>query len=219
MSGSRVYMSETFSVAELAGVLVETDAVVVKMPLTFPVLERGSDLDVWTAEIDNVVSAAVTVLSSSFPEGEVKVSILKGGAKVDLFDKAGLLFRLDLSSSLPYYRRLEIRSSFFDRVLFSGVTKRIGTDQQLVRVPTDCDDLLIRYFEYHEYFATFEQKIKHEAYILKQIESFPLLEEEFFRGVHFYCKPRAFDATGRFQYGLTVFFSMVYGFLEVFFTS
>ena len=47
-----------------------------------------------------MVSAAVTVLSPSFPEGEVKVSILEGGAKVDLFDKAGLLFRLDLSSSL-----------------------------------------------------------------------------------------------------------------------
>ena len=82
-------------------------------------------------------------------------------------------FRFDLYSSLPEFKKLSLKKHLFFDIL-KNKTSFYSTyegKEYPVYVPSEIDDLLLRYIEYMEWYQQRPDKIKHLNYILEGISS------------------------------------------------
>jgi len=92
----------------------------------------------------------------------------KSQVHVDFMKEATLEVRFDLYEELPSYRKLEIRPALFESIIENSRSLAFddGTVSANVRVPSEIDEMLVRYLEFIEWYDVRPDKIRHLDYIL-----------------------------------------------------
>lgn len=153
--------------------LIENESyVIIKPSKILPEYEDGSDIDIFCYHPQNMVNKVISFLSK-YVNSESTISIVDGEHKIhiDYIYNGKIQFRFDLYKYLPKYKNINLKSAFFSSVIENAEYLAITEDVNSLRikVPSMIDDFILRYVEYHEYYAERPDKIKHIQYIEKFI--------------------------------------------------
>jgi len=140
---------------------------IIKLSNDFPTYEKGSDLDIFCYDIDDVARIILGCLQSQ----NVSVKIIKMPQQlyIDIMEGGNINLRFDLYGSLPSYKNVMIKESFFPSVVENTIEFDGGGC--LVKVPNEVNECILRYIEYHECYAQRPDKIKHIDYLLEKTEN------------------------------------------------
>ena len=162
--------------------------VIIKLNPSFPIFTKGSDIDIFCFNIDKVVSVILFNLNEL--TDSYKIQLTKKNEThfyIDILEKNGdIYFRFDLYSALPKYYNLNIKESFFYACVYESQKKKI--DDYFIKVVSDENEAILRYIEYHEWYSSRPDKIKHIDYILEN----RLNNKSFFDRLHYFI---AFNET------------------------
>lgn len=145
---------------------------IVKVPDHFPNYYKGSDLDLFCYDINNLgkrlIAIGHTIVSSTI---EIKITINNDYQQVyiDFINSGCLEFRFDLYSQLPNYKKLNIKQALFESIIENRIKKEM--DSIYYFVPNAIDDAVVRYIEYHEWYSQRPDKIKHVDIILSKFSN------------------------------------------------
>ena len=149
---------------------------VIKFDENLPRFGKGSDLDIFCFDLPAVVRRIISLLGDQI--GSNLMLDVNSSAQYTKIDVKGvrnedLIYRFDLYGVLPPYRNVALRPALFESIIEGRIEHEIGQGEQrcTIFVPAAVDDLLIRYVEYHEWYAERPDKIKHMEYLLKQSSS------------------------------------------------
>lgn len=153
--------------------LIESESyVVIKPSCKLPDYDVGSDVDIFCYSTDPLVEK-ISVFLSDYLDDNSAISVIDCPAKVhvDFIVNDKINFRFDLYKQLPAYKNISLKPAFFSSIIESSLLRSITDNNRaaLVKVPSETDDLILRYVEYHEYYAARPDKIKHVEYIQHKI--------------------------------------------------
>lgn len=160
---------------------------IVKLPKEFPDYSIGSDLDFFCYDIEETARTILAFLQKFINEDlTIKIINYSNQLHIDFKDKNKLIIRFDLYGKMPVYKNILIKESLFSSIIDNSIiTERAGCK---VRVPSQLDENIIRYIEYHEYYAQRPDKIKHIDYIQQSIKNSNINSNDFFEKLHYYTK-------------------------------
>lgn len=153
--------------------LIENEQyVVIKPSCTLPDYDLGSDIDIFCYHVGKMVEITTAFLAN-YVDDKSNISVTDSLSKVhvDFLVNDKINFRFDLYKQLPNYKNISLKSAFFSSVIESALTRELTESEAsvTVKVPSETDDLILRYVEYHEYYAARPDKIKHVEYIQDKI--------------------------------------------------
>jgi hypothetical protein len=175
------------NILKLFKLLNDESYCLIKQSEIFPEYVVGSDFDIFCYDAISV-SEKIVSFCNQYISKTVSVTITKNDYKVvvDIMENDLIHLRFDLYRRLPNFKQVSIRQSFFSSVIENCQTKKIGKD--LIFVPSDIDEAILRYLEYHEWFAKRPDKIKHVEVIKQYILEKKIDELAFINKVHYYLK-------------------------------
>lgn len=142
--------------------------VVIKPSAQLPGYTPGSDIDIFCYHPSKMIEAITSYLSK-YVDHRCKINIVddEDKAHIDLIVDDKIDIRFDLYKRLPTYKNISLKESFFSSVIESSILEERQNEfgQAFIRVPSSADDFILRYVEYHEYYAQRPDKIKHIEYI------------------------------------------------------
>lgn len=162
----------------------------IKKSPEFPRYYPGSDADIFCYDLAKVSRVILRAADRYIKKNwQVLVTDKESGSQVyiDFFNNGELDFRFDLYQSLPKYKNITVKQGLFGSVIEGAkATKKLRYNGKPfpIFVPSQTDDLLLRYVEYIEWYQERPDKIKHLDYILKHStnrERIKLLDK-----LHFY---------------------------------
>ncbi len=173
--------------------------VVFKLSDKFPDYSIGSDIDILCHNANDIAKKILNV-GNKYLEGNYKVVVnandSRTSVQIDYYEKDSdqINFRFDLLQMLPAYKKVSINPAYFFSVLEDRkeVTIKQSKSSTKLYVPSDVDDLVLRYLEYLEYFEVRPEKVKHLEYIVDKIEN-SKLNQKFLDRLHLYLKPRLME--------------------------
>jgi len=153
--------------------LIENESYVIIKPSTLlPDYEIGSDIDIFCYQPSQLIEK-VTSFLALYVDSNSTVNVNDGAEKahVDYLVDGKIHFRFDLYKQLPTYKNIHLKPAFFSSVIESSQARELTEKEPsvIVKVPSEVDDLILRYVEYHEYYALRPDKIKHIEYIQNKI--------------------------------------------------
>lgn len=170
--------------------LIENESyVVIKPSRKLPDYDIGSDIDIFCYSTDKVVEK-ISVFLSGYLDDNSTISVVDGCAKahIDFIVNDRINFRFDLYKQLPVYKNILLKPAFFSSVIESSMFRHINDSNRttFVKVPSETDDLILRYVEYHEYYAERPDKIKHVEYIQQKITGSESVQIKMLDKLHYY---------------------------------
>ena len=133
-----------------------TEYVVIRKPAIFPDYVIGSDIDILCRNLDKVIEYS----KSALKEHEVQYKRRPSGHyHINIMHGKSLHLKLDFIDSLRVYKSMSIPSDVMNDI-YSSKVRCNGINE-----PSQEHDLLLRYFEYHEFVQARPSKIKHRHYI------------------------------------------------------
>jgi hypothetical protein len=170
--------------------LIEKESyVVIKPSSKLPDYDVGSDIDIFCYFTDKMVEK-ISVFLSEYLDDNSTISVMDSVSKahVDFIVNNKIHFRFDLYKLLPVYKNINLKSAFFSSVIESSLVRNIAENNKLasVKVPSETDDLILRYVEYHEYYAARPDKVKHVEYIQQKIFGNESMQAEMLDKLHYY---------------------------------
>jgi len=143
--------------------------VVIKPSELLPDYKEGSDIDIFCYHPEKILNH-ISIFLSSYVDLKSSISIFETQKKihVDFMHDKKINFRFDIYKSLPEYRNVCLKQSFFSSVIESAEVKAFS-DGCNIKIPAVIDDLILRYVEYQEYYSMRPDKIKHIEYIEKKM--------------------------------------------------
>ena len=177
-------------IARLLGLLRPGIDVVVKAHPNLPAVDVGSDVDLFSLDIDYLMSEFRVATQLVPPSWNVEIEqIAEDHFHFDLVDsRSRLLFRFDLYGSLPRWKTLSIKPGFFDALIQSGLaTER--SDSGRWPTPSLEMEAVVRYYEFIDSFWVGRDKIHHEDWILSHLK--PKQADLFFALAHSYLLSRS----------------------------
>ncbi len=152
----------------------------------FPSFLPGSDVDILV--IDRLAASAMLqkYLGAIVDRNEYFLRIMEGTNHIhlDIMQKDQVWIRFDLMDSFEGFSRFTIQDSLKVKLFLSR--DKFVCEEQEIFVPSHEFDLLIRYFEYLEYFELRPDKIKHLDYICAN--STPEQQAELINNAHRYIR-------------------------------
>lgn len=146
-----------------------------KLSADFPYYYKGSDIDVFCYNKDEFAKLLLSVGNSYLDQGlEIKVSNRgKSQTYIDFYFDDELEFRFDLYQSLPEYKKIKIKEHFLLSIIENAVPLNREFDgiNYPIYVPSEIDDIILRYIEYIEWYEIRPDKIKHLDYIVSSVSS------------------------------------------------
>jgi len=167
---------------------------IIKTNDDLPSYKKGSDLDIFCYDIDQMATIILNVGNQYINQGlEIVISNMKGQRYIDFIhiNTDVIEFRFDLYSALPSYKNILIKPAFFENVLENKIQIDIH-DKSSIYVPAPIDDKILRYIEYQEWYGQRPDKIKHINYILESNES---TINNFLEKLHHYTSLPLADST------------------------
>jgi len=161
------------------------DYVLIKKDEAFPRYAPGTDLDLAVFDREIVIKAIYDYYNRQLRNSvELKITDVENHCHVDFFVNGELDMRIDLIDNFNFFKKFAVKPSFLVK-LFKD-RKIFYHSQRPVYVPSDVDDLTLRYFEYLEWFEQRPDKIKHLDYIYAMDD--PDLKQRFFENTHRYIQ-------------------------------
>jgi hypothetical protein len=178
MRGVKLIMGRIDLLALLARI---DDYVLIKKSNEFPVYIEGSDVDLIVYDKENVIKKICSYHDAVINDaGEVKISDTNEHCHIDMFFGGKLEIRIDLIDNLDFFENIEAKSSFIVKIFKDR--KMESLNGGYIYVPSEEDDLTLRYFEYLEYFNRYHNKIKHLDYICSIDDQ--ALKQKFIENTH-----------------------------------
>ncbi len=143
----------------------------------FPNYYKGSDIDVFCENITEFAKSILGIGNVYVEQQNFEIVVKNNKDKthiyIDFYINNELDFRFDLHSVLPEFKNLSLKKDLFYDVLknksfFDSIYRG---KKYPVYVPSEIDNLLLRYVEYLEWYQRRPNKIKHLDYILERISS------------------------------------------------
>jgi len=156
-----------FQVREQVYVIVKLD--------NFPNYYKGSDIDIFCYNKNKFAKLILGVGNWYLEQGfEVKVTDKdESHTYVDFYLDGELEFRFDLYQSLPKYQKIKLKEYYIFSVIENAVPlyREFDSIKYPIYVPSEIDDLILRYVEYIEWYEIRPDKVKHLDYIVNSISS------------------------------------------------
>ena len=163
--------------------------VIVKLDTHFPHYVQAEDIDIFCYSKSQFVQKILAVGNTYLNEKtEIKVTdINEEQSHIDFLFENTLDFRFDVYQKLPLFHKIKIKDQYIYSVIENAVSIKhyFNGKPYHLYVPSEIDELLIRYIEYVEYYEQRPDKIKHLDYIKKTIKSNPE-RINFFDKLHLY---------------------------------
>lgn len=160
---------------------------VVKLPQDFPCLYKGEDLDLFCYDTDRVAAKIIKSLQKNLKTNiSIKLKKMSGRLYIDLIENEMIMLRFDLYGTLPEYKNVDIKESFFSCIIEGRVLKYFKSTP--IYVPSKIDESIIRYIEYHEWYERRPDKLKHINYIQEQFEKNKIKGKDFFSKLHYFTQ-------------------------------
>ena len=158
---------------------------IIKLPESYHNYKIGSDLDIFCYNIHDIANIILCYLQK-FITSELKIKIINNKIQIllDVIYNGKLYFRFNLYGALPHYMNIKIKEAFFSSVIENS--KKVNIKNVKIKVPSDIDDVILRYIEYHEWYAEIPDKINHIKYIEAKIESKKIDLNNILDKLHYY---------------------------------
>lgn len=166
----------------------EEEYCIIKLNQDFPSYHAGQDLDIFCYHPE-AMSKKILKWANPYLSDTISIDItLKNGnlhLYVDILENKEIHFRFDLYGALPHYQKLLIKPAFFESVVENRVEKRLSNDGgTCCFVPSPIDDIMLRYFEFVEWYDVRPDKIKHLEFLMAELEEED--KPQFMRKLHHY---------------------------------
>jgi hypothetical protein len=174
-------MTETFSILSLLEFLGDEYVLLKKWP-EFPVFLPGSDIDLLVIDRFTASEKIQKYLSEILDGSECFLRVTEGRYHIhlDLIRENKLWIRLDLIDELDFYTQFSIQPALKTKLFLER--KSIDVDGHAIYIPSPEHELIIRYYEYLEWFERRPDKIKHLDFILAN--STPEQQEKIIENAH-----------------------------------
>jgi len=191
---SSIEVDKFINLSEIFINLENQNYCIIKLPDIFPNYDVGSDLDIFCYDVHKVAKIILANLQH-FIRKDLKIKMIDNGSQIyiDIIKNNSIHFRFDLYGALPFYKNVNIKSAFFSSVIEHS--KLVNVNSSRIKIPCDIDEAVLRYIEYHEWYAERPDKIKHIKYLEDKIKSGKLDVEMFFDKIYYYTSlPDAKDS-------------------------
>lgn len=136
----------------------------------------GGDIDIFCESVIDCTKQILTLTKDAAElEYEIRVTSFKEYVQthVDFLLGDDLVFRIDLYGALPPYRKVRMMGGFFHAVISDRRSVDVKIDESTVHiwVQSKVDECILRYLEYHEYFSTRPDKVRHLDWVVESAES------------------------------------------------
>jgi hypothetical protein len=159
----------------------------IKLSSEFPNYKIGSDFDIFCYNRQKITEKIVSFFNPIMDETfSIDIHEKINKTIVDVKQNKSIYLRFDLYGALPQYQQVKIRDCFFSSIIENY--KKIDYNEFFIKVPSDMDDLIVRFIEYHEWFVKRPDKIKHIEYITNKMERNYVNKEEFLDKLHYYVQ-------------------------------
>jgi hypothetical protein len=143
----------------------------------FPNYYKGSDIDVFCYNKNDFAQIILGVGNKYLNRGfEIKV-VEKTTTQtyLDFYLEGSIDLRFDLYQSFPDYKKIKIKEHYLLSVVENAVSisREFRGNRYSIYVPSDVDELLLRYIEYIEWYELRPDKIKHLEFIINSIDKVP----------------------------------------------
>jgi len=161
------------------------DYVMIKKSFEFPKYTPGSDLDLLIIDKEYAIKKIVQHYETDY-QNKFDLMIVDNGkhCHVDFLLNGAIDIRIDIIQNFDFYNRFTVKNSFLFKMLKDKQTICYG--DYSIFVPSKEDDLIIRYFEYLEYFDRYPNKVKHIDYICNVKDQ--SLKNRFIENTHRYIR-------------------------------
>jgi hypothetical protein len=186
-----------FDILKLFNLLDNDSYCLIKKSTIFPEYEEGSDFDIFCYDAVSLSEKIISFFNEHISK-TLSVVVSKNDYKVvvDIMENNSIHIRFDLYRKLPVFKELSIKEGFFSSVIENK--QEIEINEQIIFVPSIIDDAIIRYIEFHEWFAKRPDKIKHVDIIVKYIREKKIDELALIEKIHYYLKlPNNIDEKGK----------------------
>lgn len=153
--------------------------VVVKYNASLPKVRVGGDIDIYSLNKGALLASLVEI---SFAE-QIEATITErnpGHSHFDVQKSGTLLFRLDIYSAFPQYKRFSVSAHIFAFLVGRG-RQMDSPNASIPRLPNE-DEAFVRYLEYLEFYWTGPEKTHHLDWITASLT--PLEMESLFERAH-----------------------------------
>jgi hypothetical protein len=162
---------------------------IIKIPDEFPEYAIGSDIDIFCYDINNIANIILQNTNQYISDKiTIEIKDLNKQIYVDIKEYDKIHLRFDLYGELPNYKNVKIKPCLFSSIIEHATSKSILNNELTVKVPCHIDEIIIRYIEYHEWYAQRPDKIKHINYIEKMIDLEMVDTTLFFDKLHYYTE-------------------------------
>lgn len=173
------------NLVEIFEIIQDRNYSIIKLPEEFPSYKLGSDLDIFCYDIDILAKEIINSLQKYIDDKHnIEIEKRDGQMYIDVKKQDRIYFRFDLYDRLPKYYNLKIKEGFFSSIIENSQIKQIG--ELKIKVPSQIDEVILRYIEYHEWYVQRPDKIKHINYIEDQISKKGIDLDVFLDKLHFY---------------------------------
>jgi hypothetical protein len=151
---------------------------------------QGSDIDIFCYDKDFLGQELLKFSNDYVRDGfhlEVD-NVNYDHTHVDFVRDGKLELRFDLYGELPKYKKSNVNNCLFFSIIENAQTVEASfrNDTVSIQIPSEIDDLLLRYLEYIEYYEQRPDKVKHLDYILQKVENLPDRRIGFLDKLHCY---------------------------------
>ncbi len=167
--------------------------VIVKLNEDFPNYYFHSDIDIFCINMEKF-SKKILQIGNQYAKQNwnIKIKSTNENTKIDFYYKnqEKLDFRFDIFSTLPKYKKIKIKPGLFYSIIENQIKQNFKyKDKEIkISIPSEIDDLILRYYEFIEYYEQRPDKIKHLEIILKKIEKNEKKLKKMIEKIHLYTK-------------------------------
>jgi hypothetical protein len=132
----------------------------------------GGDIDLFCESAIDCAQSLLSLTRRALESGfEIDVDCLADSSQihVDFLNAGSIQFRFDCYGRLPPFKRVKMKDEYFAQVLSDRVFVQMELAARTVAVPVQCaeDESILRYLEYHEYFPSRPDKLKHLNWVIE----------------------------------------------------
>ncbi len=163
------------------------DYVFVKLRESFPRLNNGEDIDIFTTQRKPLFENILSVLQEEIIDESITIKILNRKSKdvITLIKNYKILLKFEIYFSFSELRNLSVKDSIISNIVYQFNTKYL--DKELIyKVPNDIYECLIRYIDFSENFFYHPDKKRHLDYLDKLIKEKKVNEDEFFKKLYYF---------------------------------